>query len=451
MLKRYPAFVGTGIAASFAAILLGYAQKMPCSYGGAWNSNVSQFKDLCYTDIYPLYYGEQLANGKVPYYGHAVEYPVLMGAMMQAASWLVHTGPAFYNVSVAMLAVCLIIGVLATAATVHREGAGAGTKAALMMALSPGLILAAFINWDLFAMALAAVAMACWAYKRVWLAGIFLGLAVATKFYPLILFGALFLVCLRAGKLRDFGRAFLGGLIAWLVVNVPVALTATSGWAEFYAFSRSRGADWGSIWHLFENYNVPVVGNSGLSALNDMSSGSFIVACVVITVLVLAAPRRPRLPQVCFLLLGSFLILNKVWSPQYVIWLLPLAVLSRPRIWAYVVWQVAEIVYFVGIWEYFVGMYAPPSGLTSGWYFVTLGVRLASLALLLGTVVYDIFRPATDKVRVHGLDDPSGGVLDGAPDWLVLRGKRLVVLSGLDSGSSDSGLGSGEDPAAAPA
>ena len=81
--------------------------------------------------------------------------------MMQAAAWVVHSvsdpyarGKDFYYVSVLLLAVCLIAGVLATAATAHREGDGQGWKAALLIALSPGLILAAYINWDLFAMAL---------------------------------------------------------------------------------------------------------------------------------------------------------------------------------------------------------------------------------------------------------------------------------------------------------
>ena len=446
MQKRYPAFVGAGIAASVLAALLGYAQKLPCSYGGAWNSNVGQFRDFCYTDIYPLYYTEQLADGKVPYYGHPVEYPVLMGWMMEAAAWLVRSvsdpysrGADFYNVTVVMLAVCLIVGVVATGATAHREDgaaregdpphppSGAGWKAAVMVALSPGLILAAFINWDLFAMALTACGLAAWAYRRPWLAGALLGLAVATKFYPLMFFGALLLLCLRAGKLREFGKALAGGLIAWLVINLPVALTATSGWAEFYAFSRDRGADWGSIWHLFENYNVPVVGNSTLGTLNLMSSGSFVVACVLIAVLVLAAPRRPRLPQVCFLLLASFLILNKVWSPQYVIWLVPLAVLCRPRIWAYVLWQIAEVVYFLGIWSYFVNMYAPPAGITDGWYFVTLAARLVTLIVLVSTVVADILQPARDRVRASGrCDDPAGGVLDGAPDRLSVDGRHVV-------------------------
>jgi Glycosyltransferase family 87 len=437
MRHRYPAFVGAGIAAAALAALLGYAEKLPCSSGGAWNSFTGQFRDACYTDIYPLYYTEQLADGKVPYYGHPVEYPVLMGWMMEAAAWAVRTvadpysrGADFYYVTVLLLAFCLFAGVLATAATAHRESAAAGWQTALLVALSPALILAAYVNWDLFAMALSAGGLAAWAARRPWLAGVLLGLAVATKFYPLLFLGALFVLCLRAGELRQFGKTLAGGLIAWLLINVPVALTATSGWAEFYAYSRSRGADWGSVWYLFEQYNVPVVGSSSLSQLNLMSSGAFAVAAVAIAVLALAAPRRPRLPQLCFLLLAAFLVLNKVWSPQYVIWLLPLAVLARPRTWPFVLWQVAEVAYFFGIWGYFVFLYGGSAdggygGISTGWYFVILAARLLTVTLLAATVVQDILQPERDRVRASGLnDDPAGGVLDGAPDRLVLSWPR---------------------------
>ena len=55
----------------------------------------------------------------MPYTGHPVEYPVLMGWMMEAAAWLVHgdasiRGREFFDVTVALLAVCLVAGVLAT-------------------------------------------------------------------------------------------------------------------------------------------------------------------------------------------------------------------------------------------------------------------------------------------------------------------------------------------------
>ena len=55
---------------------------------GAWNVGVEQYQAHCYTDIYPLYFAEGLAKGQVPYFDHHVEYPVVMGAVMQAAAWV---------------------------------------------------------------------------------------------------------------------------------------------------------------------------------------------------------------------------------------------------------------------------------------------------------------------------------------------------------------------------
>jgi uncharacterized membrane protein len=385
-----------------------------------------------------------------------VEYPVAIGGMMQAGAWLVHSvadpftrGKDFYLVTVAMLAVCLLAGVLATAYTAgpqrsgrdrrSRQGMDAGTKAALMVALSPGLILAAFINWDLLAMALTACGLAAWAARRHALAGALLGLGVAAKFYPLLIFGALLLLCLRAGKIREFSVVFGAGLAAWLAVNLPVAVGATAGWGRFYAFSRSRGADWGSIWYMFETYKIPALGNSSLGQLNLVSSACFAVACVLIAGFALMAPRRPRLPQLCFLLLAAFLMLNKVWSPQYVIWLVPLAVLARPRLWPYLLWQLAEVAYFFGIWGYFAYLYRTPgetgyTGISPGWYFATVVARFLTVGLYAGFVVRDVLVPERDVVRLADADDPAGGVIDGAEDRLVITWRGAAHRAAQEAG-----------------
>jgi hypothetical protein len=205
-------------------------------------------------------------------------------------------------------------------------------------------------------------------------------------------------------------------------------IVAPSGWAWFFVFSKERGADWGSIWYFFEHFSVPALGNSSLSALNLMSAVFFAVACAAIAWLALAAPRRPRLPQLCFLVLAAFLITNKVWSPQYVIWLVPLAVLARPRLWPYLLWQAAEVLYFFGIWGYLIFVFGSEGnaitgyqGISTGWYFATLLARLLSVALLAAYVVRDILRPERDVVRALGADDPAGGVLDHAEDRFRIR------------------------------
>src|SRR5208283_2917977 len=108
------------VAAAVFGMVLAFAEKYPCR-SGAWNYYAKQFQDACYTDIYPLYYGEGLSAGKVPYTGHPVEYPVLIGGAMQVAAWLVRNvspvirGREFFDVTVVLLVVCVVTGVLATA------------------------------------------------------------------------------------------------------------------------------------------------------------------------------------------------------------------------------------------------------------------------------------------------------------------------------------------------
>jgi uncharacterized membrane protein len=437
---------GTGVlvAATALSMALAFAEKVPCR-SGAWYSYPRQFQDACYTDIFPLYYGEGLAAGKVPYTGHPVEYPVLIGGAMQVAAALVRNvsevirGREFFDVTVVLLSVCAVAGVLATARALGPDR----RWAALLVALSPALILNAFVNWDLVAMALAALGIAAWAARRgVW-AGILLGLAVAAKFYPLVVFGPLLLLCLRTGQLREFAKTFAAATAAWLAVNLPVMIAAPSGWATFYVFSKDRGADWGSVWYMFEHFNLPVLGDAQLGTLNLLSAVFLAAAAVAITVLALAAPRRPRLPQLCFLALAAFLMTNKVWSPQYVIWLVPLAVLARPRLWPYLLWQLAEVVYFFGIWGYLIFVYRTAQGgvvtgyqgISTGWYFAVLLARFLTVALLAAYVVRDILYPERDVVRAHGLDDPAGGVLDQAEDRfrLSLPGPRFSRAGGVSA------------------
>ena len=420
------------VGAALLGALLAFLEKVPCR-AGAWNNYAKQFQDACYTDIYPLYYNEGLSAGKVPYTGHHVEYPVLIGGAMQAVAWLVHPiadpytrGREFFDITVVLLVICAVAGVVATA-----YAAGPSRRwAALLVALSPALVLSAFVNWDLIAMALAALAVAAWAGRRNVVAGVLAGLAVATKFYPLVFFGPLLLLCLRAGRMRDFWVTFGSAAAAWLVINLPVMIVAPSGWATFYQFSRTRPADWGSIWYLFEHFGVPVLGASGISSLNLLSAAALAIGCVAIAVLALAAPRRPRLAQLWFLVLAVFLMTNKVWSPQYVIWLVPFAVLARPRFWPYVLWQLAEVGYFFAIWGYLIfvsrnGAVIPGyNGIGTGWYFAALLARFLTVALLCGYVVHDILRPDSDVVRRDGEDDPAGGVLVDAPDRFVLRLRR---------------------------
>jgi uncharacterized membrane protein len=119
---------------------------------------------------------------------------------------------------------------------------------------------------------------------------------------------------------------------------------------------------------------------------------------------------------VLFLLVAGFLLVNKVNSPQYVVWLLPLAVLARPRWRPFLAWQAAEVLVMFSRFYFFVGNDKPGQGIDIGWFFGAVLLRDVLLVWLMGLVVRDVLHPEHDVVRRDGVDDPAGGILDGAPD-----------------------------------
>ncbi|GII63325.1 membrane protein [Sphaerisporangium krabiense] len=413
--------VPVGLLAALGAVLA-YAWKAPCRFGGAWNDGTQQFLRFCYTDIYPLWWNEKLDQGLAPYFGHPVEYPVGIGGIMWVIQKLVwglnEPGVWFFDITALVMAASLVAGVVIM---VYLAGAQRRPWDAVWYALAPALILTAFINWDLLCGALSLGAFLAWARGRHVLTGVLLGLAVATKFYPLVFFGPLLLLALRTRKLNAFLWAAGGAVVTWVVVNLPFMLLAFEGWKRFYVFSSERGADWGSVWFFFQREQVPFLGDG--ERLDMLGIASFAVLCLGVAVLALAAPTRPRLMQLAFLVLAAFMVTNKVWSPQYVLWLVPFAVLARPNWKPLALWQVAECWYFFAIWLYLVAQQPGNEafGIGDVTYYTAIWGRVVTIAIMAAFVVRDILRPEHDVIRQGGADDPTGGVFDGAPDRFVLR------------------------------
>ncbi|WP_261718898.1 glycosyltransferase 87 family protein [Streptomyces sp. FZ201] len=406
---------------------LGLVQKAPCYNGGWFYGAGSQYTHACYSDIPHLYQGRGFADDLVPYFDRLpgdmeyLEYPVLTGVFMEVASWLTPDGGSaqtqgqwYWFVNAGMLMVCAaVIAVCVTRTHARRPWDG------LLVALAPAFALTATINWDLLAVALTAAAMLMWSRGRPLAFGVLLGLATAAKLYPVVLLGALLVLCWRAGKWRDFGRALGGTAAAWVVVNGPVMVPAFDGWSKFYRFSKERGVDFGSFWLIMaQNSSDPL----STDTVNTLGTLLMLLCCVGVAALTLTAPRRPRFAQLAFLLVAAFILTNKVYSPQYVLWLIPLAALARPKWRDFLIWQACEVMYFLGIWMYLAYTTSGDAhkGLPTDGYHWAIGVHLLGTLYLCAMVVRDILMPERDPVRKAGDDDPSGGVLDQAPDVFVL-------------------------------
>jgi uncharacterized membrane protein len=316
----------------------------------------------------------------------------------------------YWMVNAGLLMICAAVIAVCTA-RVHRRR----PWDALLVALAPAFVLTATINWDLLAVALTAAAMLMWSRARPLAFGILIGLATAAKLYPVLLLCPLLFLCWRAGKYREYATALLGAAGAWLVVNLPVMLLAPQGWQKFYTFSQERGIDFGSFWLVItQRTGKPI----NIEVVNTAATLLVALGCAAIGALTMMAPRRPRFAQLAFLVVAVFILTNKVYSPQYVLWLVPLAALARPRWRDFLIWQACEVMYFLGIWMYLAYTMSGDShkGLPTEGYQLAIALHLAGTLYLCAMVVRDILMPDRDGVRADGSDDPSGGVLDKAQD-----------------------------------
>jgi uncharacterized membrane protein len=201
---------------------------------------------------------------------------------------------------------------------------------------------------------------------------------------------------------------------------VPVAIAYHDGWWRFYAFSRDRAAERSTIWAMVRTLtngsvqagDAPYWKPPGLAV-----ALALLAALVVVVVLGLAAPVRPRLAQLAFLCVLAFLLTTKVWSPQYSLWLVPLIALARPRWRLTLIWQFIEVLVWMVTLTVLLNPDVPDRGISYGWLMLLLAGRDVLLLVLAALVVHEMWCPWLDVVRVDGVDDPGGGVFDHAPDY----------------------------------
>ncbi len=486
--KRFWTPVRWIVLLTLVTSLFGWWQKSPCRVH-PWVDEY-QYTRGCYSDVFALYFSERLSDGKAPYLEHPVEYPVVIGGVMQVAAKAVTVfEPSqrprhFYDVTWAILTAFAVVVAVTTSKLAGRRR----PWDAAIFATAPLLVLHGSTNWDLVAMGLTGLGLLQWARRRPLAAGVLLGLATATKLYPVLFLVPLLALCVRTGKLKAYAVTAAAVVLTPVLLSAPVFLSSpyfadiggtqtvvaaspvdrfgaeglsalapkvstvgpdglpvvgVNAAYRFFALNTTRPADWDSLWRVVEKrLGRPL--DQGLAAgeaphrLNALVLLSFALALVGIVVLILKAPRRPRLAQVLFLTVLAFLVTNKVWSPQFSLWLLPLAALARPRWRVLLAWQAAEAMVLLTRFYFFVRGADPAGqkGIADGFFIGAVAVRDLVLLGIAALVVRDILRPELDVVRRDGVDDPMGGVLQDAPDrdadW-VGRRPRLLSKGGPDS------------------
>jgi uncharacterized membrane protein len=384
-----PARPGSGSARGPAAAtaVLGTAVLLA---GLAWKSThlstlADQYLRWGYSDIPPLFHAERLDVGAVPYLDHAVEYPVLTGLQMWAAGVPATDGRSFLWWTAPILVASLV-------ATVWMLVDEVGWRRALVLAAAPTLLVSGAVNWDLPSVALATAGIIAHRRGRDGWAGTWLGLGTAAKLWP-----GMALLALVPAAWRWRGRR--AGLVtagaaagAWLAVNLPVALAAPSGWWRFVELNRERGLDWDPLLAVAGRVLgwAPAVGT-----VNTLSA----VAVVAGLVAVLSATVRRTTPDrwhhAILPLVAWFLLANKVWSPQFSLWLLPLFALTFPG-WRWVLaFGAADVAVTITRFRHLGLHVGDPATAAEAWSSTPFDVALVVRAVVLVGAVWVGWRRAT--------------------------------------------------------
>ncbi|MEZ0234782.1 MAG: glycosyltransferase family 87 protein [Actinomycetota bacterium] len=395
--------LGVVLACVIGTMALGAATKAPCA-PGEWG-DLRQYRRLCYTDVVPLLDTEQLRGSRLPFLDacepvegrNCDEYPVLTMYVMRLASWISGDDYApFYWVNALLLTgFAVAIAVMLYVANGSR---------ALYFALAPTLLVYGTMNWDPVAVALATAGLLAFFRRRDRAAGVALGLGAATKLYPALL--AVPLIAQRLRERRPDGAIVLAWTTAgaWLLVNLPFAAAAPTAWLTFFRFNGERGADFDSLWYIACRH-LDLCPST--RAINVGSFAIFLISIAVVWAI--KVRRHPDFPRwtLGLPLLVAFLLSNKVYSPQYGLWLLPWFALALPRLWPFLAFSLTDVAVFVTRFSWF-GRLQGASGSSQALFEVMVLLRAA---VLLWCVVSWI-RREHEPIEIERRERAASGVLE---------------------------------------
>jgi uncharacterized membrane protein len=286
------------------------------------------------------HYGDSIVKrGDAPYLDFQMEYPPAALPVFIVPSWLDRLN--FQHVFQTLMALCDIVIVLCVLRL-------AGKRAAVVAAIAPLLLGSVVVSrFDMWPAALASVALLLAVERRLTISAIFMGTAFAAKLWPAVLVPVLAIWLLRRDGRRAAAEWLLTSVAAAAAWFVPFAVVAPGGVAHSFHEQFARPLQLESLGsailvavHHVAGTSVHVVGSFGSQNL----AGPGTHAAAVITSLVEAAAlvalyvafarggaSDTEMFRYCAAAVAVTIAFGKVFSPQFLMWLIPFVPLVRGR------------------------------------------------------------------------------------------------------------------------
>ena len=354
------------------ASFLSFAKFQHCRSAGWGSPDV--YIHMCYSDLSALYGAREINVDRWPYESpdNSVEYPVITGLIMWATGKVISDPNgyrAYFDINALLIALVFIF----SAWLLWRIK----PEFAALLSFSPAVIGSLYINWDIWAIAAALIAIYLFQKQRFDLSALALGISIATKFFPIVLL--LPVILYFKTEITKTIRYIALTSIAWIAINLPIALTNFDGWSRFYKMNLERSSDLGSIWYALQLRDITFGNSTFLSVI--------LVLLAALAIANIANQSKANTFETfaitSFLTVAAFVTISKVYSPQYIIWLTPLALIAMRRKEersAFWIWQGGEALYHLAIWQYLASYTGAKFGLPEGLYALSIFIRVATLA-----------------------------------------------------------------------
>ena len=349
------------------------------------------YTHACYTDIPALFSERGLNTNTFPYLSstNSIEYPPVIGL----GNWLIsfitpseNSFRTFFDINALIILVLFFISAIIVRKITPTYQ--------YLFPLAPAVIASLFINWDMWAVVSTLLAIYYFDKKKYEASGIWLGISIATKFFPIVLLLPIAIIFYRSSQIQLFYRYLFTTAIFWGAINIPIALTHFDGWWRFFKLNLERGADFGSIWYALSLLDIKI---PYLDLIYPLLS---IVLFIGLAIYLLKLPSTPNLAAIALFALVIFTTAGKVYSPQYILWLTPLAVIAlqnSKQLITFWFWQATEITYHLAIWQYLALFSDAQFGLPAGGYALATIIRVIGMCTFAYILMRDLATSSTEK------------------------------------------------------
>lgn len=293
--------IGVGIISAFFHGL-GLSTLLP------WN--------VVYSDA--LGFFEKAAAPGFPYLDKLIEYPVLTGIFIQFMEIIGRSRAGYYLFTAAAL---ISLGALATYFLFQIIPEHRRKRFFTYWIFAPSMFIFLVFNWDIIAILFTVIAFYFMQKNKNYYASFFLAMGFCSKFFPILYLAPLLLKQKSTKEWFKIIAVFLGSIF---LVNIFFAVSNFEGWSYFFTLNSIRNSNPDSIWTLIRLYGY----NFSITQINFISLFLFSSSYL----LVMARFRKAPIEILCFIATILFLLFNKVFSPQYVLWLLPFFVICPIQI-----------------------------------------------------------------------------------------------------------------------